>query len=423
MANHIAVKWPEAWNSRVAVEAVTCSPWLMASAEYGSRSPASSHAAAIQPAALASNRAFPGPRSATVSTARGHMSLFTELEDAQATDREGRAGDRRRGRNEPHVEPFEPVARQMKGIDDLRDLEDLVDAAAGGGTIRIARGRDPEQGDGSCQPVGICCRVGVWRKVDVDVIIAASLVPRMPSSLRKTRAGSALDLASVDATRARLLRRDCVAEGSSRTAAPVAPATRTSPSLAPINSGVFSGTHRSVLAFPGAANGDSRAKPGRTTHGAPLDDRRRFVFIAVVERRCGRVQDVARPEGPLALVTCGKHELPVRRSIEPGCEVWVLMLLLRVAQPGAPETIDVGVVQPEDRVECRSHRHRHQPEIAPVVGIPTRRDATDRAVNDVVRQRFEAAVRGVRLGPVVEMVSGPPNPGGMSLSPPVNTSS
>ena len=84
-----------------------------------SRSPVSSHAIAIQPAALASNRAFPGPRSAAVSTARGHMSLFTQLEDAQAADREVRAGDRRSRRNEPHVEPFELVARQMKGIDDL----------------------------------------------------------------------------------------------------------------------------------------------------------------------------------------------------------------------------------------------------------------------------------------------------------------
>ncbi len=98
------------------------------------------------------------------------MFLFTELEDAQATDREGRAGDCRRGRNEPHVEPFEPVARQVESIDDLSDLEDLVDAAAGGGTVRIAGGRDPEQGNGPCQPVGMFCRVGVWRKVDVDVI-------------------------------------------------------------------------------------------------------------------------------------------------------------------------------------------------------------------------------------------------------------
>ena len=98
------------------------------------------------------------------------MLLFTELEDAQATDREGRAGDRRRGRNEPHVEPFEPVARQMEGIDDFRDFQDLVDAAAGGGTIRIAGGRDPEQGVGSCQTVGMFCRVGVWWKVDVEVI-------------------------------------------------------------------------------------------------------------------------------------------------------------------------------------------------------------------------------------------------------------
>ena len=98
-----------------------------------------SQAIRIQPVALASNTPFPGPRIATLSNARGHIS-FTQFEDAQPPDRELRArGCGSRG-NEPHVEAIEIVARQMKGINDLRDFENLIDAAAGGGTIRIARG-------------------------------------------------------------------------------------------------------------------------------------------------------------------------------------------------------------------------------------------------------------------------------------------
>ena len=135
MANHTTVK------SIRDVEAVAA-PCVLCeadSAKCGSRLGVISQAIRIQPVALASNTPFPGPRIATLSNARGHIS-FTQFEDAQPPDRELRArGCGSRG-NEPHVEAIEMFARQLKGINDLCVFENLIDAAAGGGTIRIARG-------------------------------------------------------------------------------------------------------------------------------------------------------------------------------------------------------------------------------------------------------------------------------------------
>src|SRR6185369_2626594 len=78
------------------------------------------------------------------------------------------------------------------------------------------------------------------------------------------------------------------------------------------------------------------------------------------------------------------------------------VFFLLIAQPGVPQSIDVGMMQPEDRVERSGNRHRHQPEIAPVVWIPARRDATNGAMNHVVRQGLETAVGRLGLGPVME---------------------
>jgi hypothetical protein len=52
--------------------------------------------------------------------------------------------------------------------------------------------------------------------------------------------------------------------------------------------------------------------------------------------------------------------------------------------PVVPEAIDIGVVQPEDRVECRASRISHQAATA----LPRRR-STNRGVQDVVRRRLE----------------------------------
>ena len=96
------------------------------------------NANAIQPAALVASSPLPGPRNATAIAARAHTALVTELEDGDSADREVGVGDGRRRRNEPHVELLERISREVQRIHDVGDLEDLIDAAAGRWSIRIA---------------------------------------------------------------------------------------------------------------------------------------------------------------------------------------------------------------------------------------------------------------------------------------------
>ena len=228
----------------------------------------------------------------------------------------------------------------------------------------------------------------------------------MPSSLRKTRAGSAVDLASAATARVQAAaQRLASPRRSSRTAAPVAPATRTAPVAGADQLRRLLGTHTSVLAFPGAAGRrDWRAKPARDDARRVVSiDRRRFVVIAVFERRRGRVQHVARSEGPLALVRSAASRTggpPVHRARS----VWSGLSCCSCASRSQTLQRRSMLAWCSQKIGSSAavDRHRHQPEIAPVVGIPTWRDATDRAMDDVVRQDFEAAVGGLRLGPVME---------------------
>ncbi len=64
------------------------------------------------------------------------------------------------------------------------------------------------------------------------------------------------------------------------------------------------------------------------------------------------------------------------------------------AVPGLPEPVDVGVVQPEDRVQAGCSWVGHRPGQALVVRV----GATDQAVHPVVRLRLDPAVDLARMG-------------------------